>query len=242
MDYAIGNQRFALDDLPTSAQNTLPAASFFSALDAVTAYHDSKSQILADPLLSDAGKGAKIEPLANQALSAVLAALENLETESGYWEKREAELLAVGAPTTENEIARDKEVREWWRSITPEQRAKITQEVEASPAHGELVRALLRSPVPDAADIEKRYFRELHNQIRRLENPAEAVAIETGRHALAFGERGVGHIAGIALQLTGRTVGDLARLAVETGKERAAVRLVGAHETARIKASRNPIK
>ena len=237
MEYSIGNQKFDMDDLPESAQSSLPVGSFYTALDAVKDYYNGKAQIMADELLSDIGRGAKIEPLTNMALSAVLAAFENIETESKYLDKREAELLDAGAPMTANEIERDKEIRSWWRTITPEQRAKIAQEVEASPAHSELVRALLRSPVPDAADLEKRYFRELHDQIRRLENPAEAVAIETGRQALAFGERGIGHVTGIALQLTGRSVGDLARLAVETGKESAAARLVGAHETARIKAT-----
>lgn len=237
MQFEIGNQKFEMDDLMESAKNSLPVGSFFTALDAVKDYDMGRNQILSDPLLSAIGKDAKIEPLANKALDAVLAGLEHLDTESKYLDKREAELLDVGAPMTANEIERDKEIRSWWRTVTPEQRAKIAQEVEASPAHGELVRALLRSPVPDAADLEKRYFRELHDQIRRLENPAEAVAIENGRQALAFGERGIGHVTGIALQLTGRTVGDLARVAVETGKESAAARLVGAHETARIKAT-----
>ena len=236
MQFEIGNQKFDMDDLTESAQNSLPVVSFFTALDAVKAYDLSKTEVIADTLLSDIGKTAKIEPLANKALGAVLAALEHLDTEANYLDKREAELLDVGAPMTANEIERDKEIRSWWRTVTPEQRAKIAQEVEASPAHGELVRALLRSPVPDVADLEKRYMRDLHNQIRRLENPAEAVAIENGRQALAFGERGVGHVTGIALQLTGRSVSDLARFAVESGKEKAAMRLVGAHETARIKA------
>ncbi len=146
MQFEIGNQKFDMDDLTESAQNSLPVVSFFTALDAVKAYDLSKTEVIADTLLSDIGKTAKIEPLANKALGAVLAALEHLDTEANYLDKREAELLDVGAPMTANEIERDKEIRSWWRTVTPEQRAKIAQEVEASPAHGELVRALLRSP------------------------------------------------------------------------------------------------
>lgn len=236
MEIEIAQHRVELPDLSETLHDALPVASFHAAADGINEFADAAATVRADAHLSDAGKTAKVAPLADRMLDRLLTAVENLEHDAAHWHKREATLLEVGAPASANEVARDAEIRAWWRSASADERQRIMEAVEAGPEYAELVRALLRSPVPDSLDLEKQHFRALHDQIRRIESPAEAVAIEDGRAALAWAERAMGHAIGIAFGLADRPQHEIIKLAVRAGHERAAVKLFGDAEVARAKA------
>lgn len=215
-------------DLPELKDDSASRLSFLTALDAANSYASAKHEIMGDANLSPTGKAAKLAPLADRLWMQIFVSVENVANERAHWDKREAALLDVGAPQSANEIARDQEIRAWWRHATPEAHQKIMADVQAGPEHGEMVRAILRSPVPDSVDIEKRFFRELHDKLRRLDDPAEAIAIDGGRDAVSWAYTGMQHVIGISHGLTDRPVGVVLRLALTTGHERAAAEMFDA--------------
>jgi hypothetical protein len=237
MKIQIATHDVDLPDLHESASNSIPVASFWAAADAANSFYSENARIRDDAFLSDAGRAAKVAPLADKLLKQILVSTENIINDSVHWNGREAALLDVGAPSSQNEIDRDREIRSWWRSAPAEVREHVMHEVEASPEHGELVRAILRSPVPDIADLEKKHFRSMHNQIRRLDNPSEAIAIETGKRAHEWAQRGMGHITGIFKNITGRSAADICRAAISAGHEKAATHIFGATAVAHAKAA-----
>ena len=237
MEIQIATHKIDLPELPDSTTNALPVAAFWAAADAANRFHSESVRIGEDPFLSDAGKAAKILPLADQLIRQMLVSTENIINDSAHWNSREAALLDVGAPTSQNEIDRDREIRSWWRSAAPEVRERVMRDVEAGPDHGELVRAILRSPIPDVADLEKKHFRSMHNQIRRLDNPNEAVAIETGRHAHEWAQRGMGHVTGIIKNITGKSTESICRAAILAGHEKAANQIFGTTAVAHARAA-----
>jgi len=237
MHIKIASHEVELPELSQTLRDALPVVAFCALNENINAFSDEAAAIGGDPHLTDAGKSAKTAPLAERLIDRIMVAVENIEHDRAHWDKRESALLDVGAPSSANEAARDAEIRAWWRSAPVEERQRIMREVEAAPEHAELVRALLRSPVPDALDLEKRHFRLLHDQIRRIENPGEAVAIETGRTAVDWAERAMGHAVGIAFNLMNRKPEDIAKHAVAGGHETAAQKLFGAHAVARAKAA-----
>lgn len=229
MEFSIGKQTFELPDLEGE---TLPHLAFLTAFDAAKSFHTKKDAITGNTHLSDTGRAAQIAPLIDRLWDQILVSTENLEQERSHWNKREDELFAVGSPESSNEISRESEIRAWWRNQSADVRLKIMKDVEAGPEHAELVRALLRSPVPDSIDLEKRHFRELHNQIVRLDNPGEWMAIESGRRALDWAQRGMGHVVGISYGATGWDGSAVLRQALKTGREMAAGVMFDAKEVA----------
>lgn len=232
MQFNIGKNAF---DLPELAGDSAPRLFFLAALDAANSYATAKSEISADAHLSSTGKAAKLAPLADRLWQQIFVSVENIANERAHWDKREAALLDVGAPQSANEIARDQEIRAWWRHAAPEARQKIMNDVQTGPEHVEMVRAILRSPVPDSMDVEKRYFREQHDRLRRLDNAGEAVAIDSGRDAVNWANHGLQHVVGISHGMTERPADVVLRFALKTGHEQAAVEMFDAARIAHAK-------
>ena len=116
---------------------------------------------------------------------------------------RDAELTQVPQlhPAAAAVAAEDGEARAWWRNLPVDERSKIMQVLQDDPAAAQkyerLQLALLRSPVP-LPDLEVKHIGELWKQTKRLDNPAEALAIDSLHRAHDWSERVLGHVAGIA--------------------------------------------
>lgn len=227
MQTQIANHTVELPDLHDAHDNALPVVFARSAIESVSGFHAQKVAIEGDSHLSAAGKAARIGPLASKVMTEVFHSFEALESERDHWARRESELLSVGAPASANEVQRDAEIRNWWAGLPAKQKAETLRDAEADPALGEFVRAVLRSPIPAKLDQAKQHLQSLHDRIRRLENPAEAHAIAVGKDLLAWGEQALTHTLAIARSTTGKAPEEMARIAIEAGRERVAVKLFG---------------
>ncbi len=123
-------------------------------------------------------------------------------------------------PQNAAEAIIDRELRDYWRSLDMQERHKIIDAMSEGPGHERMEIALLRSPYA-RVDYQIALVRESWNRGRRLDNPAEAVAIDTGRAQIEWGRRAMGHLSSITLRATGLGDGALKAL-LNAGRERAA--------------------
>ncbi|WP_418646874.1 hypothetical protein ACNQFN_14810 [Thauera butanivorans] len=236
MQLQIAAHTIEAPDLHEAHAAELPVVFANAAVTALTDFHAAKVSIEADAHLSPVGKAAKLEPLAAAALAQVFHSLEAVEAERERINRNEAELLSTGAPETANQVQRDAEIRAWWAMLSAKERNRLLTEAEASPELGEFVRAVLRSPIPTPLDPAKQHLQELHNRIRRLENPEAAHAIAIGRDLIGWADHVLTHATAIARSATGKAPEQMARAAIQAGRERMAKKLFGVPLVEKVKA------
>ncbi len=207
--FTIGKHTFEVPELREA--DALKSSGPKNATAAVEALQSALAEINAierDTRLSALGQAEKAAPLRagivrGIAQMAALAREDALEAE-----RRDAALTAVPPvpPTAGAVAAEDAEARAWWRTLPVEERARIMQELtdnpEAAKKYERLQLAVLRSPVP-LPDMEAQHMGNLWAQTQRLDNPAEALAINSLHRAADWSSLVLGHVGGIA----GRTVG-----------------------------------
>ena len=202
--FTIGKHTFEVPELREGDE--LHASGPKCARAVATALHDALADIervMNDPNLSQVGKDAKARPL-REGITRGIATMATLAREDAIEaSRRDAELTQVPQlhPAAAAVAAEDGEARAWWRNLPVEERSKIMQALQDDPAAAQkyerLQLALLRSPVP-LPDLEVKHIGELWKQTKRLDNPAEALAIDSLHRAHDWSERVLGHVAGIA--------------------------------------------
>lgn len=202
--FTIGKHTFEVPELREGDE--LHASGPKCARAVATALHDALADIervMNDPNLSQVGKDAKARPL-REGITRGIATMATLAQEDATEAaRRDAELTKVPQlhPTAGAVAAEDGEARAWWRALPVGERTRIMNELQDDPAAAQkyerLQLALLRSPVP-LPDLEVKHIGELWKQTKRLDNPAEALAIDSLHRAHDWSERVLGHVAGIA--------------------------------------------
>lgn len=221
--FTIGKHTFEVPELREGDE--LHATGPNAARAVVTALQDALADIervMNDPNLSQVGKDAKARPL-REGITRGIATMATLAREDAIEaSRRDAILTAVPLvpPSAGALAAEDGEARAWWRNLPVEERSKIMQALQDDPAAAQkyerLQLALLRSPVP-LPDLEVKHIGELWKQTKRLDNPAEALAIDSLHRAHDWSERVLGHVAGIASIAVGLSRTDILDVLASAG-------------------------
>ncbi len=230
MKFTIGQHTFAVPDLP---EIDMRHGSTKTARAAVAALQNALADIEAvtgDTRLSALGQAEKARPLREGVIRGLAQAVAWLREDATEAARRDAALTAVPPvpPTAGALAAEDAEARAWWRGLPVEERARIMQSLQDSPEaakkYERLQLAVLRSPVP-LPDLEAAHMGKLWAQTQRLDNPREALEIDSLRRAAAWGEQVLAHVAGIATSTVGLSKSEIID-ALVTGGDMA---LEGAH-------------
>jgi len=161
---------------------------------------DKQSAIHRNETLSDIGRSRQLEPLRTDFIRRLAAVSSQMDGYAESLDKREATLTRVPSldPTHSAMAIEDREVRDWWRSLSMDDRTKLLSRIDNEPGHDRLMIALMRAPVAQMQlDHEVALVRSVWNRTKRLDNPVEAEAVDSGRAALDWGRRGLAHVAGI---------------------------------------------
>lgn len=224
--FSIGKQNISLDDRDLS--NPTPAESaFLKALTESQDFSDTKYRVDTDPMLTEKGKNAKLNPLKDGVWRTILRSVEVVENERLALVKREKELFAVPPISTPFEIAMDRERRDWFRGLSVEQVAKFFQSLQAGESHAEIINSLMRSPVPLMLDMNLKFIEEIHQQNRMNMYPETWAQIEYGNASIKWAELGMAHVIGITLGTTVRSTGDVLAFALANGFDLAAKTMNG---------------
>lgn len=189
---------FELPALAVANENKIPVVMFRAAAQHLAETADELAKIDADDGLSDAGKARKRDPLQRELITKIAEVDGAVDVEERHWEAQEAELIAVPYIESSNTVAavEDREIRDWWRSQSVEERTKLMERMKTEPGNERLMIAMLRSPIPQL-DHEVTYMRSLWNQTARLNNAGKAAEIEVGRAQVDWARRGINTIAGL---------------------------------------------
>lgn len=213
--FTIGKHSFEVPTLPEGDE--LNARSPKSARAAVGALQDvlvDLERVTSDPNLSQVGRDAQARPLREGIVRGIANMSALAREDLAEAEKRDAELTQVPQlhPTAGAVAAEDAEARAWWRALSAAERARIMRELADSPSAAQkylrLQLALLRSPVP-LPDLEIQHVAQLWKQTQRLNDPGEALAIDSLHRAHDWSERVLGHVAGIASNSIGLSRTDI---------------------------------
>jgi hypothetical protein len=180
-----------------------PRGSFENGLNSFAALLTDQRKILEDDSLSSVGLERQLSPVQGSAVTAMAASWHSVDRYEQGLNVREQILLAVpqvAESNTASAIA-DREIRDWWRGLSVEDRAKYITSFNESPEHQRIEIALLRSPIA-MVDWEIKAVRESWNRGRRLENVGEAAAIELGRASVEWARRGLAQLAGLTMVAT----------------------------------------
>jgi hypothetical protein len=165
-------------------------------------------EVAQDANLTDIGKTNKLAPQLVEVwnmVSDTYAAIDAMEADLA---SRTAALEAVPQlhDTASAVAVEDREARDWWRAQSVQARTKILDQIaNDEAAHKKYERlqiALLRSPIP-LPDMEISAVRTLWQQLKRIENPAEAQAIDQGHRTIEWTRRAAAHLQAIANHMTG---------------------------------------
>ena len=200
LEFKLGTARFEMPPAPFDmASPPEPALFFTAALESANDHLSSRAAVLADRRLSEIGQAEKLEPITASFADLVgrtAVGLENFET---HLVAVDSEMMAVASPVTPFEISRQKETREWWRSLPNKGRLEVLDKMKADPvAYRGVIHSLLNSPIPgDLHGHESAFIVALHRTAREHERPDLAVKLRDGRAAQEWARRGFGHLRGL---------------------------------------------
>lgn len=176
-----------------------------------------------DADLTAVGKANKLAPRIPEAWDMVASTYAAMDAMESDLAKRTADLEAVPRlhDTASAVAVEDREARDWWRAQSIQARTKILDQIANDEAahkkYERLQLALLRSPIP-LPDEEVGTVRNLWRQLKRIENPAEAQAIDQGHRTVEWVRRGAAHLQAIANQMTGWDKDKLADFLIQDDK------------------------
>ena len=212
---------FTMPELSQRLENAEPVKQFHLALNYLDRLTSKTREITSDQNLSQTGKDTRLDPVRTEALQNIAAGAETLNRYEAQINAREAEMLALPKLPEQATVAaiEEREIRDYWRSQSLEERTKISRQMQDNPAaHERLMLAVLRSPIPVALDEGKELMTELWSAARRASNPELAASIADSRQALEWARRGYAHAAVIARRRT-TWPGDKVRKALMSGNE-----------------------
>jgi hypothetical protein len=190
--------RFTMPALAESEINELEVHMFRAAVDEFGSYIEQAPAIANDRDLSDAGRAKKLEPLQTNLLPRMAHVDAQLDRNASHFDKREQELLEVPIIEQSHEVMaiQEREIRDWWRQQSAEERSRLLKRVESESGHERFILAMLRSPIPQL-DGEVQFVSSVWQRLRRLDNPGEVLAIDRGRANVEWARRGVAQVAGL---------------------------------------------
>lgn len=211
---------FTMPPLDQAERNSAYASIFDGALEVLNELSADTARITADETLSRIGREQKLEPIRRNAVLMVALSWTNLLPFERDLDKREATMLAVPQihPTHSVEAIEDREIRDWWRGLPVKERATTLARFDSEPGLARIELALLRSPVA-IADLELMAVRASWDRARRVDNMGEAIAISSGRAALDWARRGLGHVAGVMSSVLGWSTDRIAREILSSKEE-----------------------
>lgn len=217
---------FEMPDPVNSASIDLsanPVSAFDATMLTMESLAIAKREATQDPNLSDVGKVNKIAPRNEKAWEMVAYTYDQIDAMEADLASRTAALEAVPRlhDTASAVAVEDREARDWWRAQSVQARTKILDQIaNDEAAHKKYERlqiALLRSPIP-LPDMEISAVRHLWQQLKRIENPAEAQAIDQGHRTIEWTRRAAAHLQAIAEHMTGWDKNKLADFLIQDDK------------------------
>lgn len=165
---------------------------------AVTEAADKLVAVDRDSDLSVGGKEKRFTELRSKAVAGLANVVTSLNNIEDGVERREAKLLEVPGIAESNTVAaiEARQIRDWWKTLPSEERAKLLQRIDSQDGHETIALALLHSPVR-MLDHEVQFARRVE-RTRRLADPATAVAIEIDKSAIEWTRRSLAHATGTA--------------------------------------------
>lgn len=203
VQHTVAGRTFSLPLLHEVLTAEEPVVRFGSAIEAVNTLHEITRSTQSDATLSDLGKAQRLEPRRDEVLKWTAGHIAAIDDYEASLDAREARLTAVPElhPQNAAEAVIDRELRDWWRSQSVSERAELMRRMQSEPGHSRLQIALLRSPYA-LLDTETTVARDAWQRAKRLENPAEATAIDQGRVVTEWARRAFGHLSGVAMSVT----------------------------------------
>lgn len=180
-------------------------------------------EVAQDANLTDVGKTNKLAPQLSEVWNMVSDTYAAIDAMDADLASRTAALEAVPRlhDAASAVAVEDREARDWWRAQSVATRTKILDQIaNDEAAHKKYERlqiALLRSPIP-LPDAEISTVRHLWGQLKRLDNPVEAQAIDQGHRTLEWTRRAAAHLQAIAAHMTGWDKDKLADFLVQDEK------------------------
>lgn len=204
------------------------AVRFGVALEAVNNAHREMSAVSADQALSEYGKTQKLEPRRELLIAEVATQIDGLEKFEENLDRREAVLLAVPVlhPQNAADAIIDRELRDWWKGQDKGVRLDLLQKMNEEPGHERLEIALLRSPYAQA-DLEVKLARDAWNKAKRMEYPAEAEVIASGRNQIEWARKAFAQITPISALLSQLDDKKLLNLLIRDGRTEKTIEAFG---------------
>ena len=194
---------FTMPSLAPEYKKSDPAQHFEHALNGLDGMLMTIEAVKADPELSELGRTRKIEPKQAEVVEVIANRWDAIAAEERKLHNREEAMFAPPKldPSHSAMAIEEREIRDWWRSLSLEDRTKMLGQIESRPGHERLMIALLRSPIPNImGEREVKVVGDVWKRTKRLDNPDEAAAIEAGLLVTDWARRGLANVAGVAKQ------------------------------------------
>lgn len=197
----MGGHRFEIGAIAEADLTSEPIRLFYSAGQIVDQAIEQLKKLGADPTLSTLGIEQKAEPVKADVVSRVAAAAGQVRLFENGITNMELQLYAVPEIDPGNSVAaiEDREVRDWWRSMSLQDRQKMLGQVQSESAqHERLMIALMRAPTPLALlDHETKFVRNAWKEAKRANDPITAARIDADRKLVETTRRGLVTLASI---------------------------------------------
>jgi hypothetical protein len=170
-----------------------------SCVSTLKTFIEKNVAVAADATLSPMGKRAKQIPLAQAAIKAVWRQSDALATFGGKTLARLTALYSPPAiaPGNATQALLDREVREWFRGLSADERGKVLPKLLAG-ALPQVALALMRSPIP--LDSDEQMIANAWKASVRAENEGEVVDLEMLDRVTAWADLLVERIAAMLAQ------------------------------------------
>ncbi|WP_457788329.1 hypothetical protein [Pseudomonas sp. PL-6] len=203
----LGGHRFELPVITDGDLTSYPIQIFHNALPLAAEAFAKLKAIGDDRTLSVLGIEQKSDPVKAEMVGRVAAAAGQVRLFENGITNMENQLYALPSIEPGNAVAaiEDREIRDWWRSLSSKEHIKMLDQVKGDPTqHERLMIALLRAPAPlSLLDHQTKYVREVWKDAKRAGDPETAARIELDRQHVEIARRGLAHVAGIAGRVSG---------------------------------------
>lgn len=203
----LGGHRFDLPVITDGDLNSYPIQIFHNSLPLAGEAFTKLKAISEDRTLSSLGIEQKSDPVKAEMLGRIAGAAGQVRLFENTTTNMELQLFELPSIESTNTVAaiEDREIRDWWRSLSNKEQSRLLEQVQNDPAqHERLMIALLRAPTPLAMlDHQTKFVGEVWKEAKRASNPETAAQIELDRQHVETARRGLAHLAGIAGRVSG---------------------------------------
>lgn len=203
----LGGHRFDLPVITDGDLNSYPIQIFYNSLPIAGEAFTKLKAISEDRTLSPLGVEQKSDPVKAELVGRIAAAAGQIRLFDNSTTNMEIQLFELPSIESTNTVAavEDREIRDWWRSLSNKEQTKLLEQVKNAPSqHERLMIALMRAPAPlSLLDWQTKFVGEVWKEAKRASNPEKAAQIELDRRHVETARRGLAHVAGIAGRVSG---------------------------------------